>query len=63
MVGLHPLVVRVRIMFKNLFTALVRPHLEYANQVCSPCKSKDIKIIECTEKNLKINPHTKNIDI
>jgi len=30
---------------KKLFTALVRPHLEYANTACHPRYKKDVKII------------------
>ena len=33
-------------MFKNLFTGLVRSHFEYAYQIWSIYKSKDIKSIE-----------------
>ena len=32
--------------FKKLFTALVRPHVEYANAVWSPSKKKDIDAVE-----------------
>ena len=52
-------------MFKNLFTALVRTHLEYANKVWRRYyKSKGHQnYSKCTEASHKINPHTKNIDM
>ena len=50
------------IMFKNLFTALVRPHLKYANQVWSIYKSKVIKIIENIQRRAtKLIPTLKTL--
>jgi len=37
-------------MLKNLFTALVRPHLEFANVVWSPRLIKDTKLIEGVQR-------------
>ena len=37
-------------MLKNLFIALVRPHLEFANVVWNPRLIKDIKLIEGVQK-------------
>lgn len=36
--------------FKKLYTALVRPHIEYAHAVWSPYKKKDITTIENVQK-------------
>ena len=36
--------------FKKLFTALVRPHVEYANAVWSPSKKKDIDAVENVQR-------------
>ena len=33
-------------ILRSLFTALVRPHLEYANQIWSPHLVKDVEILE-----------------
>ncbi|XP_076061638.1 uncharacterized protein LOC143037386 [Oratosquilla oratoria] len=37
-------------MFKNLFVSLVRPHLEYANQVWCPYKKRDIAAVEAVQR-------------
>ncbi|XP_076036824.1 uncharacterized protein LOC143022484 [Oratosquilla oratoria] len=37
-------------MFKNLFVSLVRPHSEYANQVCCPYKERDIAAVEAVQR-------------
>ena len=37
-------------MFRLLFTALVRPHVEYANAVWSPSLKKDIIAIENVQR-------------
>lgn len=37
-------------IFKALFVALVRPHVEYANQVWSPHLMKDIEIVENVQR-------------
>ena len=37
-------------MLKNVFIALVRPHLEFANMVWSPRLTKDIKLIEGVQR-------------
>jgi len=33
--------------FVNLYKAMVKPHIEYANSVWSPFKLTDIKAVEC----------------
>ena len=35
---------------KTLYTAFVRPHLEYASALCSPYRQKNIKILEQVQK-------------
>ncbi|XP_076063508.1 uncharacterized protein LOC143038359 [Oratosquilla oratoria] len=37
-------------MFKTLFVSLVRPHLEYANQVWCPYKKRDIAAVEAVQR-------------
>ena len=37
-------------IFKGLYTALVRPHVEYANQVWCPHLIKDIQAIENVQR-------------
>ena len=49
-------------MFKKLFKALVRPHLEYANSVWHPTKIKDITAIENVQRRAtKYLPTPKNL--
>ena len=60
-------------MLKNLFIALVRPHLEFANVVWSPRLIKDITLIEGIQKiatkvmndlkNLLYEERFRNIDL
>ncbi|PJE77517.1 hypothetical protein CI610_03559 [invertebrate metagenome] len=50
------------LMFKMLFKALVRPHLEYAAIVWNPSKVKDIELIENVQRRAtKLIPGFKNI--
>ena len=49
-------------MFKKLFKAIVRPHLEYANSVWHPTKIKDITAIENVQRRAtKYLPTMKNL--
>ena len=49
-------------IFKKLFKALVRPHLEYANSIWHPTKIKDITAIENVQRRAtKYLPAMKNL--
>ncbi|XP_069142206.1 uncharacterized protein [Argopecten irradians] len=49
-------------MFKLLFKALVRPHLEYASSVWSPYMIKDIELIENVQQRAtKLIPGFKDL--
>ena len=41
---------------KQLFTSIVRPHLEYANVVWHPYLKKDIELLESVQQQAKKNP-------
>ncbi len=48
-------------IFRSLFVALVRPHLEFANQVWSPYKRKNVDVIEGVQRRAtKLVPGLKN---
>ena len=50
-------------MFRKLFTAMVRPHLEYGQAVWSPIKKKDIVSIENVQRRAsKMIPRLKNLE-
>ena len=42
-------------MFRCMYTALIKPHLEYATCIWSPHKLGETKLIESTEESCKIN--------
>ena len=47
--------------FVLLFKSLIRPHLEYMNQIWSPHKKKDIQAIESGQRSAtKLVPELKN---
>ena len=48
-------------MFVELFKALARPHLEYANTVWCPTKMKDIIAIENVQQATKFLPSLKDM--
>ena len=55
-------VCRDSVLWKNLYTSLVRPHLEYAVQVWSPTREMDIGIIEKVQaRATKITTSMRNI--
>ena len=49
-------------LFRTLFVALVRPHLEYANQVWCPYKKKAVEAVEAVQRTAtKLVPTLKNL--
>ncbi len=49
-------------IFRALFVTLVRPHLEYANQVWCTYKKKDVEAIEAVQRRAtKLVPTLKNL--
>ena len=49
-------------IFRALFVALVRPHLEYANQVWCPYKKKAVEVVEALQRRAtKLVPTLKNL--